>query len=194
MSIRLATFNVENLFARAKAKYTDQDKVAMLAALETLQILVRVQDGTLRRNPDQFSAWALLRENRGDFLVAPDNGPARIDATGRGDWIGWVELTVEPVDEIGTRMTAKVINELAADVLCLVEAEDRPSLVRFNTEMLAGRYGHGILVDGNDQRGIDVGLYCRADIEILWLHSNVDVPAPARPEKPLFSRDCAVYH
>ena len=111
MSVRLATFNVENLFARAKAmntatwqqgepalaafqdfitvsakaKYTDQDKQAMLAALETLQILVRTPEGALRRNPDQFSAWALLRENRGDFLVAPDNGDARIDATGRGD-------------------------------------------------------------------------------------------------------------
>jgi len=220
MSVRLATFNVENLFARAKAmntatwqqgepalaafqdfitvsakaKYTDQDKQAMLAALETLQILVRTPEGALRRNPDQFSAWALLRENRGDFLVAPDNGDARIDATGRGDWIGWVELIVEPVDEIGTRMTAKVIDELAADVLCLVEAEDRPSLVRFNSEMLGGRYGHGILVDGNDQRGIDVGLFCRAEIEILWLQSNVDVPDPARPKKPLFSRDCPVYH
>src|SRR6476619_2464184 len=104
MSIRLATFNVENLFARAKAmntttwqqgepalaafqdfttvsakaKYTDQDKLAMLAAMETLQILVRNQGGALVRNPDQFSAWALLRENRGDFLVAPDNGDARI--------------------------------------------------------------------------------------------------------------------
>ena len=157
----------------------------MLAALETLQILVRTPDGTLRRNPDQFSAWALLRENRGDFLVTPDNGDARIEATGRGDWIGWVELTVEPVDEIGTRMTAKVINELAADVLCLVEAEDRPSLVRFNTEMLAGRYGHGILVDGNDQRGIDVGLFCGAEIEILWLQSNVAYTATSYGSLPI---------
>ncbi|UWP79347.1 hypothetical protein [Dactylosporangium fulvum] len=217
--MRLATFNVENLFARAKAMdttvhaegqpalsafetfnriaahatYTDEDKATMLDALQTLGVLVQTRAGR-RLNKDQFdTAWALLRENRGDFLVAPADREPRIVASGRGDWTGWVELTVEPVDETSTRMTAKVINEVAADVLCLVEAENRPSLVRFNEELLGGRYGHAMLVDGNDPRGIDVGLLCADGIDVDWVRSHVDVPDPQRPGKRLFSRDCPLY-
>ena len=78
MTIRLATFNVENLFARAKAldtttwaegqpaltafdsfnkiaakkAYTEADKAKMLHSLETLRILVRTSDG-LRLNKHQ---------------------------------------------------------------------------------------------------------------------------------------------
>jgi endonuclease/exonuclease/phosphatase family metal-dependent hydrolase len=219
MTIRLATFNVENLFARAKALdpldpaagpaleafddfnrvaakavYDDTDRKAMLAALETLRVLVRV-GVALRPNPDPFGdAWALLRENRGDFLVAPSDAEPRIVATGRGDWLGWVELITEPVDELATRMTARVIGDVAADVLCVVEAEDRPSLVRFDVELLGGRYAHRMLVDGNDPRGIDVGLFATSAVELLWVRSNVDVPDPAKAGRPLFSRDCPVHH
>ncbi len=54
-------------------------------------------------------------------------------------------------------MTARVIGDLNADILAIVEAEDRPALRRFNDELLARRYAHVMLVDGNDERGIDVG-------------------------------------
>ncbi len=216
--MRLASFNVENLFARAKALdtttwpegapalkayevfntiaakpvYTEQDKSGMLAALLSLGVLVTTPAG-IRLNPEPFQAWALLRENRGDFLVAPADAAPRITATGRADWSGWVELITEPVDEVAIQMTARVITDVGADVLCLVEAEDRPALVQFNTELLAGQYGHGMVIDGNDPRGIDVGLYCSADVDIVSMQSHVDDPDPARPGKTLFSRDCPVY-
>ncbi|GIF51213.1 endonuclease/exonuclease/phosphatase family metal-dependent hydrolase [Asanoa ferruginea] len=219
MTLRLASFNVENLFARAKALdtderevgepalaafekfnrvaarpvYSDQDKADLIAALTTLRVLVETPQG-LRLNKNQFDdAWALLRENRGDFLAAPDNAPPRIVASGRGDWLGWVELTVEPVDETSTRMTAKVIEELAPDMLCVVEAENRPALARFNDELLGGRFAHCMLVDGNDPRGIDVGLFCTDKVKVRWVRSNVDTPDPKRKGKRLFSRDCPVY-
>ena len=220
MTVRLASFNVENLFARAKAlnlttwaqgqpvlaafdrfntlaahaEYTEADKAEMLTALAVMEILKRDGVGRLVLNPNPFTAWALLRENRGDFLKQPRNGGAEIVAVGRSSWIGWAELITEPVDETATRMTAKVINEVAADVLCMVEAEDRPSLVRFNEELLGSRYGHAMLVDGNDPRGIDVGLFCAAAIDIRSVRCHVDVPDPASPTgHPLFSRDCPVY-
>ena len=219
MTIRLATFNVENLFSRAKALdpadwaageqplaafdtfnrvaakavYDDADKQTMLQALVTLNYLIHTTAG-LRLNPDPFgTAWAVLRENRGDFLVAPDNREPRIVATGRSAWIGWAELTTEPVDELATRMTARVITDLAADVLVVVEAENRPSLARFNDNLLAGRYAHTMLIDGNDQRGIDVGLYSRDSIDIAWMRSHVDIRDPAQPQRRLFSRDCPIY-
>ncbi|HLM29347.1 MAG TPA: endonuclease/exonuclease/phosphatase family protein [Acidimicrobiales bacterium] len=220
MTVRLASFNVENLFDRAKAlatptwaegrpalaaferfnvlaagaTYSDTDKAEMLSALEILEILKRSAAGNLRLNTNPFDAWALLRENRGDFLRQPRTGSAEVVALGRGDWIGWVELTSEPVDETAIRMTARVIDELGADILGVVEAEDRPSLVRFNEALLGDRYGHVTLVDGNDPRGIDVGIFCDADIEVVSIRSHVDTPDPASTTgRPLFSRDCPIY-
>lgn len=222
MSIRLATYNVENLFARAKAfdtttwsqgqpalaafetfnqtaakdTYSQADKDVMLKALETLRILVRDGDNKLRPNQHLFEdAWALLRErSQGEFLSAPRNKDPRIVAEGRKAWNGWVELTVEPVDEIATRMTAKVIKEVGADILCVCEADNRTNLVRFNTELLSEQYEHTMLVDGNDPRGIDVGLLCNNSIGIDWVRSHADDPDPADKKHHLFSRDCPVYH
>jgi hypothetical protein len=129
MPLRLATFNVENLFDRAKAlntttwaegrpileafdqfntlanqtSYSDADKQAMLAALETLKVLQRTPAGSLRLNRNPFNAWALLRENRGDFLKQPRSGDVQIVASGRSDWIGWAELISETVNETAVR-------------------------------------------------------------------------------------------
>jgi hypothetical protein len=127
--VRLASFNVENLFARAKALdpaspesermlaafdrfnrlaqlpvYSDLDKAAMLDDLLTLRVAIIGGDGraVLNRNP----ALAVLRENRGDFLVVRAATGVEIVAGGRADWIGWLELVVEPVDEVAVRMTA----------------------------------------------------------------------------------------
>lgn len=222
MTVRLATYNVENLFARAKAfdtttwsqgqpalaafdtfnktagkdTYSPADKDVMMQALETLRILVRNDENKLRPNKNVFEdAWALLRErSQGEFLSAPANRDPKIVAKGRQAWNGWVELTVEPVDEIATRMTARVIKEVGAHILCVCEADNRTNLVRFNTELLAGQYGHTMLVDGNDPRGIDVGLLCDKSIGIDWVRSHADDPDPADQSHTLFSRDCPIYH
>jgi endonuclease/exonuclease/phosphatase family metal-dependent hydrolase len=112
--------------------------------------------------------------------------------TADGDWIGWLELATEPVDELSTRKTARVIGDVAADVLAVIEAEDRPSLARFNDELLANRYAHIMLIDGNDTRGIDVGIMTGGQVEIEGMRSNVDEPDPVSQD-PLFSRDCPEY-
>jgi hypothetical protein len=46
----------------------------------------------------------------------------QVVADGRADWIGWVDLKTEPVDELAMRHTAMVIRDLDADVMGVVEA------------------------------------------------------------------------
>ena len=116
-----------------------------------------------------------------------------IVANSRYDWTGWLELAMEPVDEVDTRMTGQVIHDVHADVQGLVEVEDRPSLDRFNEDLLSGQFGHVMLIDGNDPRGIDVGIMATEKVEIVSMHSNVDEPDPGAPGEHLFSRDCAEY-
>ncbi len=215
MTFRLASYNVENLFSRAIAldtstwesgrpalaafdrfnavagnpTYSDDDKKEMLGALELLGVLRRDDNGS-RVVAKGFGSLGVLRENRGKLLKQPRNGSVEITAQGRDDWIGWVELRTEPVDETATRMTARVVDDVAADVQCVVEAESRPALVRFNDDLLHHRYPHTMLIDGNDPRGIDIGLFCGDAFEISSMRSLFDSTDPVSLSKSrLFRRD-----
>jgi len=192
--IKIASFNVENLFARPKAfnttdldvtapileaykevnelfkkpEYTAADKIRMRDLLVILDIYRKDAQGVIRRTDSLSPKWAWLRANRGKFDVEPQDETKNVEivANGRGAWIGWIELAKDPTNEVGTRMTAQVIRDVNADILGIIEAEDRPSLVRFNEELLGNQYAHAMLVDGNDDRGIDVGIFTRAGFEI----------------------------
>jgi len=216
--IKIASFNVENLFERPRAfnltnlngenpvleayrevnvlikqdEYSVADKERIRALLVTLGIYFINGQDAIRRSEQFPPQWAWLRNNRGTFDRQPQDESQSVEiiANGRGSWIGWVELVTEPTDEIGTRTTARVIQEVNADILGIIEAEDRPSLVRFNEELLDKHYHHAMLVDGNDERGIDVGIMTRENFEILSICSNVDA---ADNGGTIFSRDCPQY-
>jgi endonuclease/exonuclease/phosphatase family metal-dependent hydrolase len=203
--MRLASFNVENLFSRARALnletwaegkeilnefsrlntllqkpvYTESNKEAILKALNRLGL-----------GKSDESKFAILRQNRGDLLKRPSSGAVEVIAGGRGDWIGWLELKTEAVNEISTQMTAKVIQDVNADVVAVVEAENRTSLLRFNEQLLKpinATYDGIMLIDGNDDRGIDVGLLTKAGVTIESIVSHVD---DRENGGRIFSRDC----
>ena len=161
-----------------KPVYSAADKAAILQSLDHLGL-----------SASDESKFALLRQNRGKLVKRGRTGP-EIVATGRGDFIGWVELKTEAVNEIATRMTAKVIEEVNADILAVVEAEDRIALTRFNDQLLkplGSQYNGIMLIDGNDDRGIDVGLLTKPAFRIESIVSHVD---DMQNGDRIFSRDC----
>lgn len=83
---------------------------------------------------------------------------------------------------------------LNVDVLCVIEAEDRTGLKRFNDEVIpkvgVKPFDHVMLIDGNDDRGIDVGIMTGGGFEIIRMKSHVD---DVDAEGIIFSRDCAEY-
>ncbi len=130
-SLRLATFNVENLFAR-----------------------FRFNSG--------------LEPTLTDFTIN--------------------DLAFDIYNETEKQISARVIRELDADVLCLVEVESMAVLERFNSEYLAKlKYRHRILIDGNDPRHIDVAVLSRRPV--VGIRTNRDVRNKANTA-PLFARDC----
>lgn len=208
--MRIASYNLENLFLRpvamnGKTLAEGREVLEAHAALNTIlakvaysandkkRIAALLKELGLEKSDD--AKFARLRQNRGDLVKRPKNKPIEVVANGRGDWIGWVELEREEVDEVATRNTARVINELDADILGIVEAESRPALTRFSENVivkgLGGKpYAHAMLIDGNDDRGIDVAVYTRKGFDIVSICSHVDdVDAVGR----VFSRDCAQY-
>jgi endonuclease/exonuclease/phosphatase family metal-dependent hydrolase len=210
--IRIASLNVENLFERPRAMtgpmredgnpileaharinalfqaqtYTDETKRQILGLLDAL--------GLLRSDEARF---AVLRQVRGRLVRRPAApAPVEVVAGGRGDWIGWVDLTKDRVDELAMTHTARVIGDVDADVQAVVEAESRVALKRFADAGVltsAGKpaYPHVMVIDGNDSRGIDVGLMTKRPHRIVDIVSHVDdVDAGGRP---VFSRDCPQY-
>jgi endonuclease/exonuclease/phosphatase family metal-dependent hydrolase len=87
-----------------------------------------------------------------------------------------------------------VIRDLNADVLGVVEAENRPSLLHFCKDVLPAvdgvPYEHVMLIDGNDERGIDVAIMTRGGYDIRSIRSHVD---DMKGASRIFSRDCAQY-
>ena len=107
--MKLASYNVENLFQRAKAlnlatwddgrdvlqwqaelnrvlgkaKYTTADKKKIVDLMKKLKI----------DKNDDGGPFVVLRQNRGDLVRRPKNGPIEIVADGRNRWIGWVDLS-----------------------------------------------------------------------------------------------------
>jgi endonuclease/exonuclease/phosphatase family metal-dependent hydrolase len=208
--MKLATYNVENLFLRARAlnldtwsegkttldmhkklnalfakkSYSAADKQQMLSLIAALGL----------DKADDSGGLALLRQSRGKLLKRPRKGPPEIVAEGRSSWVGWLDLVRDTVDEVATRATARVISDVGADVLAVVESESRPALKSFSDSLLpmvGGRpYDHVMLIEGNDRRGIDVGIMTRADYPITGMVSHVD---DLDGKEPVFGRDCPVY-
>jgi endonuclease/exonuclease/phosphatase family metal-dependent hydrolase len=204
--MRIASFNVENLFDRAKALNTHSwalgrpvldDHARLNAALQQPVYTARTKARLLTLldrlglTASDEGTFVRLRQNRGRLLRRPRTGGVEIVAGGRGDWVGWVELTTEPVDELAVVNTARVIADVRADVLGVVEAESRTALKRFSDGALrVGRdpeYPHVMLVDGNDDRGIDVGVLTSPQYPLDGLRSHVD---DTDGQGRVFSRDC----
>lgn len=114
--------------------------------------------------------------------------------TRAGGWIGWVELKTETVNELAMEHTAMVMRDVNADVMGVVEAETRIALNRFSSQLLdkvnGVPYAHVMVIDGNEDRGIDVGVMTRAGYEITSIYSHVDDQDEVGT---VFSRDCPEY-
>lgn len=208
--MRLATYNIENLFTRARAlnletwadgrpileKYSELNQLFEEAvyteAIKARMLALMTDLGIAKTNEGPY---VLLRENRGKFSTYSRLNGTRIVATGRDSWIGWVELKTEIINETATRNTAQVVRDVAPDVLGVIECEGRSALLQFSDHLLpavkSDPFAQAMLIDGNDGRGIDVGLLARRGYEIGWMKSHVD-DRTTNGER-VFSRDCPEY-
>ncbi|MEX2622388.1 MAG: endonuclease/exonuclease/phosphatase family protein [Acidimicrobiia bacterium] len=144
---------------------------------------------------DQGNDAVHLRRIRGKVLKR--SGTMELVAIGRLDWIGWVEAKTEPVNEIAIDNTGRVIRDVNADILAVIESDNRIALGRFSEDVLrrikpAGvPYDHVLLIDGNDERGIDVGLLTRTGFRIRHIRTHIYDADPAGGL--IYSRDCPEY-
>lgn len=208
--MRLAVYNVENLFDRARVMNLDSwtngraslenfaklngllGKIAYSRADKKRMVDLLV---TLGLEKSDTSEFVVLRQSKGKLLRRTRTGGLEVIVNGRAEWTGSLELRSEPISELSIRNTARVMIDVAADVFGVIEAENRPALWAFNCQLIAALggapYRHAMLIDGNDDRGIDVGVLTGEQYPIGVMRSHVDERQPNG--QPLFSRDCAEF-
>lgn len=108
---------------------------------------------------------------------------------------GSLERVSGPVDkeEQSRRDQAKAILDEGLDVVVLQEVENIAALEQFVAEHLGGAY-RAFLIEGNDERGIDVAFLVKTDLPFeveqrSRKHETWNDPAQGGREAPLFSRD-----
>jgi endonuclease/exonuclease/phosphatase family metal-dependent hydrolase len=208
--MKIASYNVQNLFSRPRAMNNDTwaEGKSILEQYAEMNTILQKQSysnseksrlGQLIESLDiqksDTGKYIILRQNRGRLLKRRRDGTIEIVATGRESWIGWIELRREPMNEKAILNTAAVIRDVNADVIGIVEAENRITLKEFNDHVIKTvgglPYKQVMLIDGNDSRGIDVGLMAKANYEIDLMRSHVhDLQDNGYP---VFGRDCPEY-
>jgi endonuclease/exonuclease/phosphatase family metal-dependent hydrolase len=86
-------------------------------------------------------------------------------------------------------LTADLIDLLDADVLVLQEVEGMATLKQFRDRYLGGRnaYPYVVVLEGNDSRGIEVGVLSRLPVTHIRSWQHMVDPAS---HHPVFNRDC----
>lgn len=192
--MRIAAYNVENLFSRPVLfNMRDHDLAAeYLHKIKEFTRLLQqpsyVADKTrIEALHEEIKAYIKIniRSSRvGRNIIEK----GKLKAKGRDDWDGFVDLRRERFSETAVQFTARVIKAGKADVQCLVEVESAETLEMFNADLLDSMFSDRIVIDGNDPRGIDIGLGCKKAYPIVSARTNIF--ARAKDGKKIFSRDC----
>ncbi|NPE61175.1 endonuclease [Dickeya dadantii] len=201
MKLRLASYNVENLFHRtAILNLPDpQQSSELLEKVRQLQTLLdadKYDDAlkdrvfTLTSNLQPYVDLRVDGGSLGSWKNEAGKTGFRINKScqGRGDWLGELVFRAEAFGDQQRKNTGLVIKALNADILCAAEVENMAVLRDFNQQILADRaFAQYVMIDSpNDPRGIDVACLTRHRITQLRTHI-FDV---SESFKPLFSRDC----
>lgn len=196
-TFRVASFNVQNLFKRAKIlNLSNHDTVdkKLKKVGEFNKLIHQESDFTAAQKKQivtlykELKDYINVRENRGKLFKNKNKKEIEVVAQTGKDWDGEVEFKREKFSEVGRKNTAKVIRSVEAHVACVVEAEDRPTLKAFDGHLLNYRFKYEMLLDGNDNRGIDVGIYSQFPLGGIWTHMF-----DKKGSRRIFSRDCPEY-
>ncbi|RED45668.1 endonuclease/exonuclease/phosphatase family protein [Seonamhaeicola aphaedonensis] len=190
--LRLATFNCENLFSRPKVFGTTSRK-----AKELLGYIEELNNELSKAVFDQ-QRIAELKNKLKYYIRIQDIRGKHTSASGAGEWLGWIEFKRDPADEEAIENVARVMHAIDADIIALVEVENRPLLEDFHDKILFKKfynqnpdkvYEHIYLIDGNDNRGIDVAVMSRMPVNFLKSHINEKSEYFGKMVNT-FSRDC----
>lgn len=205
----IASYNLNNLFERAtilelegfsptaREVLNDISKLNVLLAKDSyagatgtaILTLIKKYFGA---NGKKENKYFFINEIK-NKLTGTTNGELVLRPIGKDDWLGWIELKKSTVNEAATQNTALVVKEIKADVMCVIEVDDRIALNNFNKYLLEKEFKYALLIDGNDERGIDVGVLSKYEVVNIETHIYDTYKDENGKTAITFSRDCAIY-
>jgi exonuclease III len=203
--MRIATYNVNNLFERAKLLELEgfsEKTTSILNDINKLNKLLKATD----YSPVKKDIEALLEKYfssnikntyfkiiqiKGKLFSLDENG-IQLIAKGRKDWKGWAELITNDVNDVAFQNTGRVISEIKPDVMCMVEVENWSALDNFNRYLLNNHFKYNMAYKGNDNRGMELGIYSNYAISNFRSYAFETYQKDGSFRK-VFNRDCAEY-
>jgi len=128
------------------------------------------------------------KDAKGKWIYRPHT-PAELTKAVKDGFIHDPDLFKKSLKPIRT-LTAKTVRAVKADIVGLQEIENLDTLKKFNREYLkSGKFKYQMVIDGNDNRYIDVGLLSNIPIDALRTHQFV-----RKGRSKTFARDCLEAH
>jgi endonuclease/exonuclease/phosphatase family metal-dependent hydrolase len=202
-TFKIGTFNCHNLFSRPRV-LNRENRAGGDQILAKIDLLREELDKVVFDQAEILRLW-------GEINIDPDTGKSQafievvdlynklfgtrktgelfVKPKGKKDWDGFISFKRDKFTDDARLNTVKVIHEMDADILSLIEVEDKSTLDGFNTELIGkgkyNKYPYTLLIDSFDPRGIDVALVSRHPFEDIRTHMY-DKNGKSR----IFSRDC----
>jgi len=176
--MRIATFNIQNLFHRDKNLFERTFSRCITDWMEELDMLMRKPKNTLLEQDrirelsfllgfEKTSPrpYAVMRRKAGFLYMKGIQHSVETKASHLTNWNGWIELQTKPIAPEATDNKAKVIADVNADILLLQEVEDRGSLEEFNQIILpkfdCKSYEQSFVIQCNDMKGLEIAILLR---------------------------------
>ena len=203
--MKIATFNMENIFHRDDHLVKRNISQSIMAWMQELEELLRKDlriesdYGRMRElsfllgfHKSAVEPYVVMRRKGGQHFLQQRETCFDYRASEYTSWNGWIKLASRPVPEVAVQNKAKVISEINPDILLLQEVEDRHALIEFNAHYLSEevRFEEVVLVPGNDLRGLDLGIMLKNGYRLrsITSHSNEAIGV-----EKLFEKDFQEY-
>ncbi|UII80091.1 hypothetical protein [Flagellimonas sp. CMM7] len=183
----VATYNIQNIFYRDRVlikKYREENRELWIKEFETLMLKrmrtneefnrMRALSQLLGFEDSQHSPYFTMIHKMGQLFLKKEVAVNTHRATHLTDWNGWVKLNSNPINDIAIENKGKIIKEASADILILLEVEDRTSLLEFNKYFLSHAYTHMLYLETNDIYGRGIGVLTKEGYEVKSMKSHVN--------------------
>jgi endonuclease/exonuclease/phosphatase family metal-dependent hydrolase len=208
--MKIASYNLNNLFERASVFQLEGfssiaaevlDDIKSINTLleneiytsEIKKSLEELLSKYLKKGSGKKNFFTVIQVRGKLYAEKKDKSGVIIIAKGKKDWLGWIEVLKTSVNEQSTSSTALVIDSVKPDILCVVEVESRRALQNFNSGFLKKKLKYSLVIDGNDNRGINVGMMSRYPITNIKTHIFDQYKTSSNVSSEIFSRDCVEY-
>ncbi|MBD0777745.1 hypothetical protein HPE56_08065 [Maribacter sp. ANRC-HE7] len=188
--MKIATFNIQNLFHRDKSLIEKPFGKCLTAWIQELDMLIRKPDNTMseqdrirdlsflvgfeKTNPRPY---AVLRRKSGFLYMKGIHHSMETRAGHLTNWNGWIEVQTKPIPPTATDNKARIIADVNADILLLQEVEDRGSLEEFNQKVLPNfdckPYEQTFVIQSNAMKGLEMAILLREGYSLQTIKTHL---------------------